>query len=471
MRKSISKRAYLGVESLERRELLSGNGISLTLPLVPSPSTTLIPPPEPTMALIGSLPSSTSSPSNPSMPVTSADFLLVPQVTTGGSSGTATNSKIQIIVPPLSLGTSMSTGPAAPMEEITLRFIPITGPVYVQLEDQTPQAVGTFLDYIESGAFDNALFARLGFGATNGGSMPYSSQATVNKNGSLNVTGNGTSVTLLPTTLTHPTSLMFEFDTSLGVADVQLDGAKSAETEATFMDYIESGAMLEAVIQRLAPPSQTGTTTPTVLDATDKNGSIVLTGGNTGTGETIVLPVDTIVNIPNVGQVGGSAVAFQFITSMESFDVEIPNIPKVVKETITDLELGAKGSPVPVNNNQAILATFGDLGTNPYTDQSDDVLQHDIKALKADGVSSTDDSILDRQEVLVARKHARTLLAQAGAEAAAAQSLSQEATALAGMLPGLAQTLSDAAQGLAAQAAADQAAGTQLAIESGLKNS
>jgi hypothetical protein len=192
-----------------------------------------------------------------------------------------------------------------------------------------------------------------------------------------------------------------------------------------------------------------------------------------------VLPEGTIVNVPTVNPATGTNAILQFITPTACFDVQLPNDPKVVQETVSYLERyasdigarGAVGNPVPVNNNQAVLASFGNLNTNPYTDQSDDVLRHDINALKGMGITSSDERIQDRQEVLIARKRARTLLAQATAEKAAAAALNQAAAGVAGVAPGVAAALSAAAQSLSDQAAADQSAGEQLAIESGLKNS
>jgi hypothetical protein len=133
------------------------------------------------------------------------------------------------------------------------------------------------------------------------------------------------------------------------------------------------------------------------------------------------------------------------------------------------IEAGARGlvGNVPVQNRQGILATFRNLHSNPYTNQTDQDLKDDIKALK-EQFPSSDDRILDRQEVLAARGEARTLLAQANALKAAAAALNQAAASLP---PAAGAAAAAVAQALDAQAVALQAAGQQLAIESGLKNS
>jgi hypothetical protein len=246
-------------------------------------------------------------------------YLLVP-FTPSRSGATLTNSKIEIVVPPEVLNTPVTTPPSEPF---TLRFTPLTGPVDVELDAKTPQDVSHFLDYVESGAFNDELFHRLALGALGGSTAPAVSHATVNTDGSLTLTG-GTAVTLLPTTPTNPSSLVFEFDTPAGLAFVDLKGAKAPLTAADFMVAIETGAIDAALAQRLSSAPQTGSSLPARLQASITNACINLTGDTTGSSETILMPDGTIVTVPPVPSAGTSPI-FQFNTPSGSVDVTILN--------------------------------------------------------------------------------------------------------------------------------------------------
>jgi hypothetical protein len=166
MKKSTAKRAFLGIESLERRELLSGNTASSVMPALtapPAPSTALPSSLVSTATSMGTLNATASTQGNLNIDTA---YLLVPTPVSSrsGSTVSVTNTPIQIIVPPDVLNTLGTNGSTTPPGEapITLQFNGLTGPVDVQLNSNRPQDVATFLDYVESGAFDNALFARLG---------------------------------------------------------------------------------------------------------------------------------------------------------------------------------------------------------------------------------------------------------------------------------------------------------------------
>jgi hypothetical protein len=244
---------------------------------------------------------------------------LVPsRTTTGGSKTTVTNSKVQIIVPSQVVNAPVTTPPReAPF---TLQFNALAGPVDVELNAKTPQDVATFLDYVESGAFNDELFHRLALDTISCGTTPAVSQATVNTNGSLTLTG-GTAVTLLPAKLMRPSTLMFQFDTSAGTAEVRLGDTKTPLTATAFMVAIESSALDAAVLQRLT----TGCSLPTSLHASVTNGCINLTGGNIGSSETIVMSDGTIVSVPPAMQPAWGNPVFQFKTPSGAVDVTISN--------------------------------------------------------------------------------------------------------------------------------------------------
>jgi hypothetical protein len=90
---------------------------------------------------------------------------------------------------------------------------------------------------------------------------------------------------------------MFEFNTFGRTAAVQLNGANTPETVATFMNYIESGAFDSALFKRLSSDLGTGGTSASELQANVAHGAIILTDGSTESGDTILLKDGTIVDL------------------------------------------------------------------------------------------------------------------------------------------------------------------------------